>query len=131
MSAIRTRDGEYVDPMTRQPFTPEPPRAHEVYPVEVRKATPEELARFDDPVDPEPRVSPIHFAPARPIDAIGLVPKRMAKATRRRSAALSAMTDAEIRAAIREHGTARRAAAAIGVAEVTMYRRTRAMRGAS
>ena len=113
MSALRTVRGEYVDPMTRQPFTPEPPRAHEVYPVEVRKATPEELARFDDPVDPEPRVSPIHFAPARPIDAIGLVP------TQRR---LSPGKVAEVRRLMAAYPSASAAARAQGVSVATMCR---------
>ena len=77
MSAIRVAPHEYRDPMTHQPFTPEPPRAHEVYPITRRKATPAELARFEDPVREEPRVSPIRIpqGPPKASESIGLVPR--------------------------------------------------------
>ena len=77
MSALRPSHAVYLDPMTHQPFTPEPPRAHEVYPITRRKATPAELARFDEPVREEPRVSPIRIpqGPPKASESIGLVPR--------------------------------------------------------
>jgi hypothetical protein len=62
VSAIRL-NGTYLDPYTRQPYVPEEPRGVMVFDPCRRKATPEELARLDDP------------APSRIVDGIGLVPR--------------------------------------------------------
>ena len=122
MSAIRVAPHEYRDPMTHQPFTPEPPRAHEVYPITRRKATPAELARFEDPVREEPRVSPIRIpqGPPKAAESIGLVPRHRA---------MPKVSDADIVAEMAT-GTVKDAARHFRVGYATMHRRVAAMRRA-
>jgi hypothetical protein len=77
VSALRVGHGVYVDPWTHMEITgPQPLPTVPEAPVFRRRATPEELARLDDP------------APSRIVDGIGLVPRPPR----------GVLTDAEVRA---------------------------------
>ena len=118
MSAIRVAPHEYRDPMTHQPFTPEPPRAHEVYPVTTRKATPDELARLGGPATG----SAIHIPqrPPKPSASIGMVPSHRH---------MEHVSDAAVRDQMAA-GTVMDAARHFRVGYATMHRRVAAMRRA-
>lgn len=140
MSAVRVGHGVYVDPWTRMEINPDVPQPLPVVPeapVFRRKATPEELARFD--------------GPARPVvDSIGLIPRPIrgrytdAEKSERRVKALRAAAtrgaeatsrryprpnlqrhadDIVVAAVVAHHGNRNAAARALGLADQVVHRR--------
>jgi hypothetical protein len=116
-----------LDPMTRQPYVPCNPGSEPCGPVEVRKATPEELARFSRPEPPTPRVLPVR----------GMLTDAEVQERRRRGGAVSAalhspcrhISDLAVVAALRgSGGNVTVASETLGVSLSTMHRRVAAMR---